>query len=623
MTNLKTLLIFFLTASLIIFLGFDFLKPTFDIGLSPEDREFILRYKLLGSNPLTKILQVWLERGAYSTIPIYYIGTVQSIAGFNYQFIQFIGVLFRTLAILSIFPLVTLVFKNIWLAVLTTIIFAFSYTTTGALETGVEPSEYLGFLMMNVFLFAYYRLNTKYLLNFKWLFLTSILLFIAVMTSVMRIYPILFFLPLIELFIFFSNRKKYKFKYLVIKLTVLYLPFIILKSFLPFPTTDHFSLSMIIARITEGNWHLVLTPFQGLGFMIPVWKYYDKLGILGLSNFSDYFIFLLGGPLIIFGAAYLILSRITANSKLTFFIRVFTLNFGLEVLTYWIIKHRLSMPTQLQLNFDQPRLYSILFGIFIFSLMINYMIDWYRQGKKNNLLLVLWLGPFIALLYITMTYFFASLGLSFGGAQDHYLLIPTLGIALAIAGILLMLMGKLSGSQLKLSLSSILIAFIMLVIYIFNREMTHAYFIGANFNGRAAAGQELLQGGIREVFKDLDYSKPALVYFDTSDIPQSKDPFYSEGLLTPFPVIMYSQGEDVVSGCVGVIYEDGQMAKLKELIKTIDNQQVIIYQTVCVESSRINVQDVIYKPENLYALKIKDGDFIDIKDQVLKELDFR
>lgn len=623
MINLKTLLIFFLTASLIIFLGFDFLKPAFDIGLSPEDREFILRYKLLGSNPLTKILQVWLERGAYSTVPIYYIGIVQSIAGFNYQLIQFIGVLFRTLAILSIFPLVTLVFKNIWLAVLTTIIFAFSYTTTGALETGVEPSEYLGFLMMNIFLISYYFLNTKYLLNLRWVIVAALLLFIAVMTSVMRIYPILFLLPIIEAFLFFSNRAKYKFKYLVVKLMALYLPFLILQSFSPVSTSSHFFLPLLLSKIAEGNWHLVLTPLQGLGYMLPIGKYYPNLGALELNSFTDYMKFLSEGPLIVFGFISFILSLISAKKKVFFFFRVLFLNFGLGTLTYWIVKHRLSMPMQLQINFDTPRLYSIFIGIFIFSLMINYLIDWYRQSRKNNLFLVLWLGPFIALFYITMTYFFAGLGLSFGGAQDHYLMIPTLGIALFISGILLMLHSKLSGSRIKISFASLSIVTILLMVYLLNREMTHTYFIGANFNGRSAAGQELLQGRIREIFKDLDYSKPALVYFDTTDIPHGKGPFYSEGLLTPFSTIMYFQGEKVVNGCIGVIYEDGQMAKLKELIKTIDNQQVIIYQTACVENSRINVQDVIYKTENLYALKIKDQDFIDIRDQVLQELDIK
>lgn len=623
MINLKVLLIFGLTASLVIFLGYDFLRPAFDIGLTPEDREFILRYKLLGPNPVSKILEVWSERGAYTTGPIYYIGIVQSIAGFNYQPIQFIGFLFRALAILSIFPLVVFVFRNIWLAMLTTIIFAFSYTTTGALETGVEPSEYLGLLMMNIFLIAYYYLNTKYLLKIKWLIITTLLLFIAVMTSVMRVYPILFLLPFIEVFLFFLNRSKYTFTNLIIKLTVLYLPFMLLVYFSPLSQSGHFTLPTILERIIQGNWHLVLVPLQGLGYLIPVGKYYGNLGALDLSTFNHYLAFLLGGPLIIFGSVCLILSLTSAKNRLSFFFRVFMSNLGLEILTYWISQRRLFVPSQLRLNFDQPRLYSVFFGLFVFSLMINYLIDWFRRGKKNDLLLVLWLGSFISLFFITMTYMFAGLNLSFGGAQDHYLLIPTFGISLMIAGILLALHNKLSKLKYGLTAGIFIISAILLILYLLNKELTHEYFNGVKLEGRAASGQIEMQTKIKEKFKDFDYSKPALVYFDTSDIPQAKGPFYSEGLLTPFPTLMYSQGEKVVSGCIGVIYEDRQMAKLKKLIKTINKQQVLVYQTACVENSRINVKDVIYKQENLYAFKITDRDFIDIKNQVLQELEIK
>ncbi len=616
------MLVLGLTAALIIFLGYDFLKPAFDIGLTPEDREFILRYKLLGPNPLSKIFQVWLERGAYTTVPIYYIGIVQSIAGFNYQLIQSIGILFRTLTILSIFPLVAIIFRNIWLATFTTILFGFSYTTTGALETGVEPSEYLGFLMMNIFLIAYYFLNSKYLLNFKWLILTSFLLFIAIMTSIMRVYPILFLIPLIEIFLSFLNYKKYSFKYLFLKLLILYLPFLFLIFISSFAGSGHFSLPTIITKVSQGNWHLLLTPLQGLGFMIPVGKYYAYLGILDLSSFANYLTFLLGGPLFVFGFLSIIISITYAKEKLSFFFRIFFTNFGLEILIYWIVQQRLFVSHELRLNFDTQRLYPVFFGLFILSLMVNYLILWLKSDKKLNQLFALWVGPSIALFFIIMTYFFAGLDLSFGGAQDHYLLIPTLGISLFMGGLLLMLYEKLLALRLKF-VGILMVIIIFGFLYILNREITHNYFIAANFNGRAADGQQLLQEKIREKFKNYDYTKPVLVYFDTSDIPQYYGPFYSEGLLTPFPILMYSQGEKVVSGCVSIVYEDRKMNKLKKLIKTINSQQVIAYQTACVENNRIVVQDVIYKPENLYALKIKDGDFVDIKDQILEELNLK
>lgn len=622
MTNLKHLLLFASVALIVILLGFDFLKPALDIGLTPEDREFILRYKLLGPFPFTKLPQVWLERGAYTTVPIYYIGVVQSIAGFNYQLIQYIGIFFRFLAILSILPLTMLLFKNASLAAFTTIIFAFSYTTTGALETGVEPSEYLGLFLMNIFLISYYYLNTKFLLDFRWLIVISLLLFIAVMASIMRVYPILFLLPLIEFFLFFLIPNKYKFKYLIVKLTIFYLPFIFLKYLSPLSGSGHFALPSILSRINEGNWHLLLTPLQGLGFMIPVGKYYSNLGVLDLSSFNTYMAFLLGRPLVIFGFISLILTLVSVK-RLSFFFRVLILNIGLEILTYWIVQQRLSAPAQFRLNFDIPRLYPILFGLYLFSLMVNYAINWIREGKKNNLLLVLGVGLFFGLFFITLTYFFAGSSLSFGGAQDHYLLIPTMGISLFLGGILSAVYEKISNAKLKFAGGIALIMILLVSYYILNKEMTHNYFNVANFNGRAAVGQEFLQAKIREKFKDYNYSHPALVYFDTSEIPPGKGPFYSEGLLTPFPYLMYFQEGKIMSGCISIIYEDGRMDKLKSLIKEVDNQQVFIHKTACVEDDKINVREVIFNPVNLYAFKIKNGDFVNIKDQVLQELNLK
>lgn len=597
-------LIFGLTVLAVVFLQYDFLKPVFDIGLTPEDRGFILFYKTLGSQPLTKILEVWSKHGAYTTIPIYYIGFVESLTGFNYLLIQLAGMFLRTLAVLSIFPLAAVVFKNKWLASLSTIIFAFSYTTSGALETGVEPSEYLGLFLMNIFLLAYYYLNTR-LLHLGWLIAASALLFAAVTASVMRVYPILFLLPVIEIFLWILNPGKYKFKYLVIKLAVLYLPFLVLIYHSPAMATGHFLLPALLAEVSGGNWHLLLTPVEGLGFMVPVSKYYLKFGVLDLSQFSRYTAFLSGGPLVIYGAAAWLLSWISMKKPLFLALRIFFLNLGLELLMYWIVGYG---------GYNPLRLYPVLSGLFILSSAVNFFWVWCRQKEKNNLILALWLGPFAGLFYITATYFFASLDLSFGGAQDHYLLMPTFGISLFAASGLMLLHTKLSGSRIGPALGIGLITLILLALYGLNKELVYGYFNSANANGRAAAGQELIQGRIRQKLTGLDYSRPTLVFFDTSEIPNENRPFYSEGLLTPLSYFMLLQDDKTINGCIGVVYGDNEKIKLKKSMT---------YSATCVDGSGMSVKEIPLKRDNLYAFKIKDKNFIDIKDQVLRELNLR
>lgn len=618
----KTILIFIITVLAVIFLEYDLLRPVFDIGLTPEDREFILRYKTLGPNPLTKIFEVWSQRGAYSTIPIYYVGIIESLTGFNYPLIQFVGIFFRTLATLSIFPIILLVFKNKWLAALTTILVAISYPTTGALETGVEPSEYLGFLMMNIFIISYYYLNTKHLMQIKWLIISSLLLFIAVLVSVMRVYPILFLLPLIETYLWLMDSSKYKFKFMVIKLLSFYFPFLILVYYFPFSATGHFVLPTILSKIADGNWQLVLTPLQGLGFMIPLSKYYDKLGTLDLSSFDAYLIFLLGSPLVIFGFGSFLLSWIITRKPISLFLRICFLNFGLDLLIYWVIQHRFNIPLELRLNYDMHRLYPVFFGLFILAFSINFFIEWLKMGKKNNLLLVLWLGPFVSLFYITATFFYASLNLSFAGAQDHYLLIPTFGISLMIAGILLSLFNKSSKLKYGLIPGIFIITSILLFFYLLNKELTHDYFNEVKIKGRAAGGQIEMQTKIKQKLKDVDYTKPLMVYFDTSEI-FGDGPFYSESLLTPFPFFMHLDGDKVLDGCIGVIYDDSKMIKLKKSIKEINSQKFIVHPAFCINGYSISINDIAVKPEDLYAFKIKNRDFIDYKNQLLDQLGVR
>ncbi|MDP3758193.1 MAG: hypothetical protein Q8Q86_00585, partial [Candidatus Daviesbacteria bacterium] len=470
----------------------------------------------------------------------------------------------------------------------------------------------------NIFLIAYYYLNTRYLLQFKWLILSSLLLFMAVIICVIRVYPVLLLLPVIEIYLYFRDSIRFKFKYLITKLVIFYLPFLVLVFYFPFSATGHFALPSILSKIADGNWQLILTPLQGLGFIIPVSRYYDKLGFLDPNSFDTYLIFLLGSPLVLFGLASLLLSWLIAKNPTILFLRIVTLSFGFDLLTYWIVRHKLLIPSELRLNYDIFRLYPVFFGLFILALALNFFYEWLRLGKKNNLLLVLWLGPFLSLFYIAVTYAYASLNLSFSGAQDHYLLIPSFGISLLIGGILLLLHNKLSNVKFGLYASTVLIACVLLILYGLNKELTHDYFNKANIKGRAAVGQIEMQTKIKQKLKDADYSKPLLVYFDTQEI-SGDGPFYSESLLTPFPFFMHLDGDKVLDGCIGVIY-DNKMIKLRKLIKEINNQSVIEHPAICVDGYSMSTKDISIKIEDLYAFKIKDRDFIDIKKQVIDEL---
>lgn len=624
-TKLKIWQITFLPFILLLFIvslmQYDLLHPTLEIGLTPDDWSFIFWYKLLGSDPLSKIADVWAVRGPYTTVPLYYTGFIHSLIGFEYQRIQLIGILFKTLATLVIFPLVFIVFKNRLLAFFTTILFAMAYPASGALETAVEPSEYLGMFSMGLFLITYYHIIKNNFLDWKWLIFVTILLVTTIMLSLMRLYPLLVLVPLIEIYLLTQKWSINTLKISLLRISILLSPFILITLFSPSVIVSYVGvLPTVLQRVLEGNWHLALTPLQGLGHTLPIsvnlWKIF---GLVNMENFRDYVFFILGGPTIIFGLIILFLTLFTSVNRWRFFMLAFCLNFILEILVFFIATYYLTIPVESKVSFDAPRIYSTLFGLFILVLAFAYWIEWNIAGRKDNLLLALWVGPIVAFVFISLTWILAGVNLVFGqGAQDHYLMIPSAGTSIFIAGLFVLVYEK-SGARFRWfkGITILLMIIILIGLYLLNRNLIHSYFNHVNANGRAATGQQLIQERFREKIKNIDLNKPALFYFDTSEL-SGDGPFYTEGLLSPLPFFMHFQGNDLVNGCFEVFYESKE--KLALFIKEENGEGGFVYRSLCVQNGVGGYTEVLYKPENFYAFKLKNKDLIDIREDVLKEL---
>lgn len=614
---------FFLLAAIVIFIQFDILKPTLEIGLTPDDWGFIFSYKLLGPYPWSKIAEVWTERGPYTTVPLFYTGFINSIVGFDYQKLQIISIFFKTLATLVLFPLVWVVFKNRLLAILATFLFVMSYPSAGALETAVEPTEYLGMFLMGLFLITYFFIVKRNLLSWKWLSLAIIMLIFTTLMSIMRSYPLLVLIPLIEIYLLIQTPSIVRLKAAFLRLLFLSSPFLLITAYRPSVILSYISvMPTVLLKVLEGNWHLALTPLQGVGYTLPFSAHWGIFGLVRISSLKDYLSFVLGGPTIIFGLIILFLSFVTSKKPWRFFLLTFCLNFILETLIYFIATHYLNIPVGLRMSFDSSRIYSTFFGLFILVLAFGYWIEWRIQSEKNNLLLALWLGPAVSFVFICLTWVLAGVNLGFGqGAHDHYLMIPSAGMSIFIAGLLVLIYKKLANKK-SIILQGISIGVIIITLvafYLLSKNLIRSYFNHVNENGRAAKGQQLIQDRFREKIKNIDPTKPALFYFDTSQLSRDR-PFYTEGLLSIFPFFMHIQGNNLVDGCVEVFYDTKQ--KLLDLIKTKDGEKGFVYRSLCVENGTGGYREMFYKPENFYAFKIKNKDFIDIKEETLKELGF-
>ncbi len=614
------LLIFLSLVIIIIPLQFILLDLALRIGFKPDDWILYFGYKTLGSHPLSQLPEVWAIRGIYTTYQVYYIGILENLIGFDYRSFQTIHVIFKSLATLAIFPVVLIIFKDKLLAILTTIFFAFTAASVGPLEFVVKGSDYVAIFWMCIFLIVYYLIVKRYPRNIL-LLLTGLILFILTLTfSPIRLFPLLILLPLTEIYLLVKNQNLDSFKNTLIRISVFFLPLIVLILHSPDSIIGLLQSPLGISkRIIEGNWHLILSPFSGIGYTFITNDYWGRIfGSLSIGSLEKYLYFLLGGPTVIFGTLTLIVAFLKSKRPWLFFLFTFILNFILEILVFFIATHYKYLPASVGLHYEPTGLYSALFGIYILVLGITCFIEWLKKDGGDNLLLALWIGPLFLFVFIFATWAFAPFGTGFSGTS-YYLVVASIGSSLFISAFLLSIYYKVMYiKNLLLKLVFLLPIFMVIVsIFLMSSKEIHDRFTDFLANGRSAEGQRLIQGRFRDHIKDIDFTKPAFFYFDASDI-SGEGPFYSEGFLISFPFWMHFKGTKLVDGCVEIFYETRE--RLSALIEEKDGEKGFVYRGLCLESGKAGYRELFYKPENFYAFKLKNKDFINIKQEVLQEL---
>lgn len=607
----KNIIIFLLLGIVVFALEFILFQPALKIGFKPDDWSLYFGYKILGSDPLSKIAEAWHERGAYTTYQIYYLGLLENLGGFNFFSFQFINLIFKFLGTLMIFPLILVIFKNSKLAVFTTILYAISFSSLGPLEFVVKGSDYLAIFFMCLFLVAYYyTIQTG-----KRIFLASslVLLILTINFSPIRLYPLLFLIPLIEIYLFNKKRTAKNLKKVLIRIGVLYAPFIFILIYSPNAVMGFLGTPLSIYRgLIRGEWHLLLSTFSGIGGTFITNDYWGKIfGSIQAENFGEFLFFLSGGPAVVFGMLTLIVSFAISRKPWTFFISAFAANLILEIPVFFLSRSPF---------YDKTALYPVLFGIYILVLGFAGFIEW-RKNWSNRLLLGVWSGALFLFVFSFMTWLFAPYGTYFSGTS-YYLVVASIGSALFMSSLLLAVLKRILKFKhlfIKTALFLPVFTFIALFIYMSVKEIN----IRFNYllaNGRSAQGQQTIQQTFRNKIKTMDIKYPALFYFDTSDL-SGEGPFYSEGFLESLPFFMRFEGSKLTDGCTEVLYLN-QYSQLLQFVREEKGQKGFFYRSLCVEKGKGFYKELFYKTENFYAFKIKNRDFIDIKDEVLKELGF-
>ncbi len=631
---------------LVVYLQYLLLQPVLKIGLSYADWFNLDYYRLLGPNPFLEISYVIKRAGAHY-IQEYWIGWLDDIFGWqNQALLKKVNIAFKIIETLAIYPVVLLIFKRKLLAFLATLIFAMHYAAAGALEDFISGPDYVVGLFLLVFLAVYYHVvkNEQVLsfrnkiLSLKWLGLLFLSLTATMFSEPKRAFPVFTFPFLIETFLITLDHSKSGLRHSFIRLLTVFPVYLLIIIIFVFPERISQPAIVItpplISYILGGDWYFTLQPFAGLSTLfIPAENLSKIFGSQTLNPnnlFINYLSFLIRMPLIFFGMLTYLLSFFIKPSWLSrwkFVLITLVLNFTLEIVVFFIYNIRYNSPPNYQNASELVGLYPIFMGIFLLILSFWAFYGWLKGGIKNNLLWAFWSGIIFAFIFLVLTRL--ETGDSFGYSGVHrFFPAAALGASLTFASLLILFYDKITFQTSKLSrlFSGILIFLVLLVFYNISNQQISDYFNSQLINGRSAEAREMMHQKFLEKFSKYNYdpSKSSLFHFEDASYGKSNTDglFLQESFQSHFMAWMHLRTPKLVSGCIRDI--GGTVEELKALVKVKNGVRGFVYDSYCINPTdgTYDSTEIFYTPENFYSFKVKNREFIDTRDEVLKKLGF-
>lgn len=594
----------FLLVLVIIISQIILLEPHLKYGFSDVDWGFLSIYKT--QNPYTihqfiKNIEIGGTLGGVYTHQIYYIGIQNDIFGLNFKSFQITAHVFKILAILSVFPLFLAISGSSLVAFIATIIFGFSYSTVGTMYTVVTSSDYSAIFSMGIFTLLYWYIVKRNIGNWLILFLLFLLLILTLFLSTERMYQLPLFIALTEGFLVWQRQKLNK--NTVKRLLVMFMPLILIFLAKPMIFLSYFLShgGEIVQRISAGNWNLLLTPVIALGSIISLPEYTKFLGVPRMDNFGSFLDFLISGPLLILILVTIAFATLIFKKFYIIIFQIVVLMILFSIILYILgthfFDHQISIGSIVQ----------ALVGFYILSLSIVSLTYWINH--KDRLLIGLFIGPFLAFLYIFLTWIGAATSEVFVGVH-RYLTIPALFMSLFLAnlfGIIFLKLWKLPQNIKYLKILSV--APLLLLIFFINTNVKEIqYFFNYQLiSGFGAADKNLMRSQLNSYLNNLSNDRPSLFYFDITE-DQINGYYYDNTLLGGFASWMLWHPSINFNKDLAPKAFWNNPELLKASVQSKNGEKVIIFEKK------------VYNINNFYAFKLKDKKVVDIKDEILSHI---
>lgn len=619
---------------LVLFSQIILLKPIIGQGFTNEDYVGLFAARLLKDKIISDPIHIWIEIGPHDASHIFYIGFLDFLFGENYNMYIYSSIFLKIVATLLLYPLILLISKNKLFAFLGTFLYGISYPSAGALYLYVVGNEYLGVALMNLFLISYYFCVKK--TKFWLLLLILLLTILSYLASPVRIFPVFAIIFLVEAFILFRN-KFLNFLPSVIRLISIFLPITIiaLANFNNL-TGDVYTFRGIpsfFKLVTDGNWYLLLNPLWGLGYTFLPVAYFHIFGRLDVSSFTAYLGSLLIKPLIIFSFVGIFLSFIMSKKRLRFFLILMWINLVLDIIMFVLYTHHFKIPSNLLVEYAGPSfdggLYAGILASLIISISITSGVEWYLTHKKNKLLLLIFISPFISLLFIISQWLFTRQYYTYSEGIHRYFVIPAIGSYFFIASLMVMVYQR--RKAFPGFLATILIIYFLFLIFNISKSEIAQVFYGKKGSGKDLKLQQSMQNQAFSYIPKDSIKDDLLIFIKfksdkLGDANQWEDTFDWRNLTFWLHIKRSYLADGAIDGCIAMTWDFKwlqKMAKIQEgsqgfLYKNEGNQEVR-----CLRNGvGYSMDGQFIKLDNLYAFAIDKEKVMNITEEVKKNLFF-
>lgn len=612
----KNFWFYIILAALVFFLQFFLSRTHLLWGFTIDDWRAVQAYKEVVNNPIVDLVKAWRALGPHAFAHTYYNGVLYDLFKTNYIYYQILNTILQSFSVLSLFPAIYLLFKNKWLATLTTLIFAFHFTHFGNLSAVLNGGDSLMIVSMNLFFAFYIWTLQKNRFTFKIMVTLVILLLAASIFDITRFYPVLISLPIFEVLNYWVNKNQRGIKISILRLLIFYSPFIALILFDYNVALNEANFNILTYIFKTGSFEILLTPFASFSSLfIPP----NHIVLWGNHSFQSLQAFIFSSlikMLIIFYPIYLVSGFLMLPKPGKYILRSLFLSLCFSLVAFLFANHWLYLDSKTRSGDPGVYLIPSLYGLFILSGIISFFIEW-LNNKRNFFLLALGISPLFSLLFIFMTWIMVCDNCIFMGVHV-YISVASIGAVIFLSILFYAALQKLQASHTGFfgKFGALLAIGYFLFFLVVGSQEIDKFFSDQVKNGYGASDQErLLNTFWNEVGRNKHYSdqNPILIYLNNYQDYENGF-FYANSFVLKIQSFLTIEGSKITHMARYCNIQIGN-DDIKYMRAGIVNGKKVIISNNC-------GYDIIYPLENFFAFKMINRNLVPDKSEILEELGF-